>query len=238
MRCRRSDGSYAWLAWTVTPAVPGDARVYCVARDATALVAAEEQHELYLEAIQSNALALQEQVGDFDSLRIEAEYLADHDVLTGALNRRAWFRDAIDIRPVALAIVDIDYFKSVNDTYGHPAGDVVLAEVASRLAAAMGDCARVGRIGGEEFAIAFTGSTAEARDACERALDGVAASPITFSGGEASVNVSIGLSDWVAGDQLREEGLARAYAAADKALYIAKQSGRNRIVKAQEQQAA
>ncbi len=65
--------------------------------------------------------------------RRRAEYLARHDALTGVLSRRAWFEAAEALKPQAIAIFDVDLFKSINDAYGHPAGDLVLSQVAARL---------------------------------------------------------------------------------------------------------
>lgn len=157
-----------------------------------------------------------------------AEYLADHDVLTGTLSRRAWFDDARAAGPAAIAIVDVDAFKSVNDRFGHPAGDAVLRAVGERLCGAIGAAGSVGRLGGEEFGVAFHVPTAEAARTCERAVALIGSVPCLLPGGGLlTVTVSAGLAP------VREPGspgIDRAYEEADGALYVAKQRGRHRLV--------
>ncbi|MFN0148488.1 MAG: diguanylate cyclase [Dehalococcoidia bacterium] len=164
---------------------------------------------------------LAEKATQIDLLRQEAEYLANHDVLTGMLNRRAWLAAMEDLtRITAVAMVDVDYFKRVNDTYGHPAGDAVLREVAARLASGPGVAAR---FGGEEFSIGFTCPAVEARAWCDHILREVAGLVTETDVGPVSVTVSIGLVP-------AEDDLDRAVWAADNALYEAKKGGRNQVV--------
>ncbi|GIW17954.1 MAG: hypothetical protein KatS3mg064_1111 [Tepidiforma sp.] len=167
-RLRHADGSWRWVSFNASAAT--DDESYIVARDITEIVRAEEEMAEAMEVLRANAVALEEQAQELDRLRLEAEYLANHDALTGALNRRAWFHQAAVHEPSAIAIFDIDYFKQINDTYGHPAGDVVLREVARRLEAAVGEAGVVGRIGGEEFAVFFTVPAGEAREAALRCI--------------------------------------------------------------------
>ncbi len=237
VRLRARDGSYRWLSWNIAKSGE-DQRLYCVAREVSALVAAQEEREQFLEALQSTAMALEEQAVELDRLRIEAEYLANHDVLTGVLNRRAWFAAAVNLRPKSVAIVDIDNFKRVNDTYGHPTGDVVLKEVAERIAVAVGADGVVGRVGGEEFAVLLTCPERAAAMVCQSVLRAVADTQIPLGAGEINVTVSIGLSGWAGQTASREEGLALTFAAADEALYKAKNSGRDRVVSALSSRAA
>ena len=166
-RFRCKDGSWKWLGWSMTRA-EGTDRFYCVARDVSELMHAEEQTrraqqdlEETLEAMRASQAVLEEQAEAMDQMRIEAEHLANHDMLTGVVNRRAWFAQATAQHPTAVAIFDIDYFKRVNDTYGHPAGDFVLVEVSRRLTAALPSDALLGRLGGEEFGALFLGSLAK-----------------------------------------------------------------------------
>ncbi len=154
--------------------------------------------------------------------------LRDH--LTGLYNRRA-FEDALkaallagDRRggPVSLLVMDIDHFKSVNDTHGHPVGDAVLTGVASRLKA----CARgdelLARVGGEEFALLLPDADlASAVLAGERLRQAVAAEDFTLVG---RVTVSVGVA------QATDFGDPTAvFRAADEALYRSKREGRNRV---------
>jgi diguanylate cyclase (GGDEF)-like protein/PAS domain S-box-containing protein len=230
LRFRCKNGAYRWFSWAVTPPQPGSDDTYCVVRDVTALVAGDDERDFVTEALRSNAAALEEQAAVLDQLRAEAEYAANHDMLTGALNRRAWFAAAVSERSWNLGVFDLDHFKNVNDTWGHPAGDAVLAEFARRLSAAAGSDALVGRLGGEEFGVLFRGPFHAARAACEAALDEVAGTPFLLPGGQAiTVTVSCGLAPWQPGTHSREESLSLTYDAADRALYRAKASGRARI---------
>ncbi|RRJ96544.1 diguanylate cyclase [Opitutaceae bacterium TAV4] len=163
---------------------------------------------------------------------------ATHDTLTGLNNRHEFERLLADElerarllgHPLSLVMCDIDHFKTINDTRGHAAGDAVLREVASRLRSALRASDRIGRFGGEEFAVLLAGADQEAaRHIAVRMVAAVAASPITpapFPG--LSVTISAG----VAG--LRrpqpENTVAALFAAADQALYAAKHAGRNRVV--------
>lgn len=158
----------------------------------------------------------------------QLRHLAGHDALTGVANR-SQFRDrlahdlAIGERALAVAFCDLDGFKSVNDTYGHPAGDVVLVEVADRLRA----CLRVGdelaRMGGDEFTVLLRNvpDRDTARHVAERLLAAVR-HPFPVGGGEDVV--ALGLSVGVA---LSEPGVPvdELLARADRALYDVKRAG-------------
>jgi len=190
---------------------------------------------------------------------VENSYsLAYRDELTSLRSRRA-FNDALALLkpPYAIAAVDIDHFKSINDTYGHDSGDQVLRLVASRLAAVSGG-GEPYRVGGEEFTILFPGRNAQEvfphlellrmniescsfrlrkeddrrqtpRDSDRRTASGSKVKaktkvPVRPAFGAISVTVSIGIAGWrpkIPVEQIIED--------ADKALYSAKQGGRNRI---------
>ncbi|HEY5475454.1 MAG TPA: diguanylate cyclase [Tepidiformaceae bacterium] len=192
----------------------------------------EHQLQDVNESLLRNAMVLATQAAEIDRMREEAEYLATHDMLTGVLNRHAWFTAATSTKPTAVAIFDIDFFKGVNDEHGHPAGDGVLIHVTQRLNDALVDQATLGRIGGEEFAALFHVAFTDAEEACSAALDAVGATPIPLpGGGSVTVTVSAGLSPWLGKGQLsREASLAQTYEAADKLLYSAKRAGRGRLV--------
>lgn len=126
--------------------------------------------------------------------------------------------------------MDLDYFKKINDTYGHLAGDTVLQQVAQRFQKAVRGYDSVGRYGGEEFLILVPGCNAPNLIAtAERLRRCIADQPIPTSSGDVSVTVSMGLVSTAekAHDSQDSEILLRA---ADAALYVAKAEGRNRAV--------
>jgi diguanylate cyclase (GGDEF)-like protein len=160
--------------------------------------------------------------------------LATRDQLTGLLNRREFDRILAEeceraLRfnlPLALVMVDIDHFKKINDTHGHPAGDAVLREVARRLGQLVRSVDRVVRFGGEEFALILVQmDAASAFETARRICAGVAAEPVRVTEQlTLALTVSAG-----AAVLPRDAGTpADLVSAADKALYLAKQRGRNR----------
>ncbi len=155
------------------------------------------------------------------------------DGLTGLPNRRAFGeRVAEECRltelhdePLCLAIVDVDHFKRVNDTYGHAAGDLVLVAVASRLRAAAGARAWVARLGGEEFVVLFPHADLDAAARMSDALRAaICAEPVVAGEVPIPVSASFGLTAFNGGED-PEAMLERA----DQALYAAKTAGRNRV---------
>lgn len=164
--------------------------------------------------------------------------LATRDQLTGLLNRREFDRILAEERdrsqrfghPLALVLLDIDHFKRVNDTHGHPAGDAVLREVARRLTREVRSVDRLVRFGGEEFAVlVMEGNRQVALSAAQRLCAAVRREPM-FAKETLPLNITIsaGLAvmpeDARSGDEL--------VAAADKALYAAKAAGRDRVAMA------
>jgi diguanylate cyclase (GGDEF)-like protein/PAS domain S-box-containing protein len=228
LRFRCKDESYRWLSWNITP--PGeDGEVYCVVRDISDLVDAEERQRSALAQVSATAARLERQAAELTRLRNEAEYAADHDTLTGLLNRRAWFREAVQQRFDWVCLIDIDRFKAVNDTYGHVAGDAVLRVVADAIRRSAPD-APAGRLGGEEFALLMNGAPDRVRTICDDVLQEIARQlTLTLDGQPIAVTASAGLAAWTGGLQSREHGLARTYDAADRALYQAKAAGRARL---------
>ena len=161
---------------------------------------------------------------------------ATRDQLTGVLNRREFDRLLEEERDrslrfdhsLGLVLVDIDHFKKINDTHGHPAGDAVLREVARRLTTQVRTVDRVARIGGEEFALILVQTDlAGAIEAAKRACTTIEFGPILATSSHA-LNVTI--SAGVAALPLHAKTEADLVAAADKALYAAKTRGRNRVV--------
>jgi diguanylate cyclase (GGDEF)-like protein len=164
------------------------------------------------------------------------ERLACVDGLTGLNNRRhfltlaesEWSRFQRYQRPLALLMIDIDFFKSVNDTYGHDAGDAVLKAVAESLNRSKRSSDIAGRLGGEEFALILPEATPDrAIAAAERYRTLIGGRPIIAIGRQISVTVSIGVGIAETGMCGFEDLLKRA----DVALYDAKNFGRNRVAR-------
>lgn len=164
---------------------------------------------------------------------------ASCDPLTGIFNRRGFAeatsrmidREAKAGRPVAVMIFDIDHFKSINDRFGHPAGDEVLKLFAGVIVNTLRISDLCGRIGGEEFAALLPCSLDEAMHAAERVREAFASVGIKIDHAPVDTTVSIGVAGGPAGVELEV-----LLAAADTALYRAKRGGRNRVEAAAEQQ--
>jgi diguanylate cyclase (GGDEF)-like protein len=162
---------------------------------------------------------------------------ASMDPLTGMFNRRGFSeissrlidREAKAGRPVTALIFDIDHFKSINDRFGHPAGDEVLKLFATVVVNTLRISDLSGRIGGEEFAALLPCSLEEGVLAAERVREAFANSGIVVEDGPVDTTVSIGVAGGPAGTELEV-----LLAAADTALYQAKRSGRNRVEAAEE----
>ena len=130
--------------------------------------------------------------------------------------------------PLALIFIDIDHFKKVNDTYGHPAGDHVLAEVSGVLASAIRGEDVLARFGGEEFCVLCRGiDGASSREMAERLRKEVSDKRMIYGGKLISVTISLGLA-MMPDPTMTQPGLLLA--SADRALYDAKRQGRNRVV--------
>jgi diguanylate cyclase (GGDEF)-like protein len=157
------------------------------------------------------------------------------DSLTGVLNRASILqrlREEISRagrsgQPLALLLLDIDHFKAINDTFGHVAGDSVLAETARRMKASLRCYDSLGRYGGEEFLIVLPGCDgAGGRELADRVREEVACAPVNIGGQQIGVACSIGLC-WLAGGA--EADMDTLVREADLALYVAKRKGRNRV---------
>ncbi len=160
-------------------------------------------------------------------------YRAMHDDLTGVSTRGAVLEElgresarcARAGWSICLLLVDLDHFKAVNDTHGHPAGDAVLREASRRLRAGLRSYDLLGRYGGEEFLVALPGCDGVAGSAiAERLRHALSAAPIVFGDVSVAVTASFGLAA-ATGRFDPAELIGRA----DKALYRAKDSGRNRV---------
>ena len=161
------------------------------------------------------------------------EEMASTDKLTGLFNRQA-FTILINKllaeytrqpRPVSMLLLDLDYFKRINDQYGHATGDQVLRHVAQLLQQCLRKSDMAVRWGGEEFlAVLNDCALAEAQQIAEKIRLRLAQEPLTREGQPMTLSVSVGVSQFIAGE-LPEHTISRA----DAGLYQAKQSGRNRV---------
>ena len=157
------------------------------------------------------------------------------DALTGIPNRAATFsvlaneidRSRRESRPLALMLADVDMFKSINDTFGHLAGDDVLREIAARLTRTLRTYDTIGRYGGEEFLIVLPGISPEsALRRAQNVCEAIGGKPVSSSAAQVSVTLSLGLAVMSPNEPCSVEEIIRR---ADAALYRAKALGRNRV---------
>lgn len=159
---------------------------------------------------------------------------ASTDALTGLPNRRETFRQleqltrssGADLPPLALAFCDLDWFKRVNDSHGHGAGDALLVAVGERLRAALRPDDLVGRIGGDELLVVLLG-VVDLEEALKRAeaLRAAVRQPLPVANASLDVTASIGVTLFRPG-----ESMDALVARADAAMYRAKQAGRDRVI--------
>jgi diguanylate cyclase (GGDEF)-like protein len=164
----------------------------------------------------------------------ELERIAAYDSLSGLLNRRSLFsRIGVEIDrsirldvPLAGLMVDIDRFKGINDNFGHQCGDMVLREIGARLSARLRKYDYAGRYGGEEFFVVLSSSNEEqAMRIGERFRKDMEESRFQCGTETIAITVSIGVARYIHGES-QEAWIERA----DRAMYQAKQAGRNRIL--------
>ncbi|MFI4946167.1 MAG: diguanylate cyclase, partial [Burkholderiales bacterium] len=187
-----------------------------------------------LEILANQAAATIQLIKDKEQQR----QLAVRDGLTGLYNRRAFgelLSSSIaneDRRPsgcLGLVLLDLDHFKKLNDTYGHPAGDAALRSLARLLDQHLRKGDQAARYGGEEFVVILPGTDAERTiGAAERLRSALERHRFVFEGARIPLSASLGVAVWPADGRDPEPLLA----AADRALYAAKQAGRNRVVAA------
>jgi diguanylate cyclase (GGDEF)-like protein len=167
----------------------------------------------------------------WDSLK----HLAERDCLTGLANRRVFEahcndlirRDLDDGSITALALIDLDHFKTINDQFGHPAGDECLRQFATRLSQVFNDAILICRLGGDEFAILLHAPLGRAQleyiiERSRRLLCG----PISWHNSQIEIGASIGVALL---KRALFQGPEQAFAEADSALYLAKHTGRNAV---------
>jgi two-component system, cell cycle response regulator len=166
-----------------------------------------------------------------DELRARATF----DELTGLLNRgtvreRLQREFALAVRhgaPVSIIVADLDNFKHVNDTHGHPVGDEVLREASKRLGSRMRSYDELGRYGGEEFLVVLPGcNLANALRVADRMRRAIAEEPVGTSAGPLQLTASFGVASV---HKAPSPNIDAMIAAADEALYRAKRGGRNRV---------
>ncbi|AKV96409.1 diguanylate cyclase [Marinobacter sp. CP1] len=177
-------------------------------------------------------------ISDRKVLETELEQMATRDPLTGLLNRREMSRVLDEElqrarryqRPMAVLWVDFDHFKDVNDTYGHAAGDSVLRAISRLLLGSVRSVDSIGRFGGEEFVIVLPEmDLEEAQETAERLRRKVAEEPQPLGNGEAvPLTISVGVAVYPDHGQTA----STLCAAADKAMYLAKDRGRNCVAMA------
>jgi two-component system cell cycle response regulator len=193
-----------------------------------------DQHELQVRL--RPGVRILELQHELISAREELRDQATKDFLTRIWNRssildilsRELQRGLRENRPVGLVLADLDKFKSVNDTYGHFAGDAVLREFVRRMSGSIRPYDAIGRYGGEEFLIVLPGCDVNVTEKqSERMRAALANDPMWFNEESQLVTCSFGATAWVPGIPATEEALIRV---ADDALYAAKRQGRNRVV--------
>lgn len=181
--------------------------------------------------MQEKLAASQQQIREQSKQLQTTQQLAYTDALTGLANRRHFDAELAKVKNTlgpdrgSLALIDIDHFKSVNDVYGHPTGDIVLGRVAELLDANLGDFALCSRFGGEEFAVFFSSSNwellAKSLDQVRHQLSSLRLIP---EAPERQITFSCGIAPH-AGEESNEAWLGRV----DAALYAAKDDGRNNV---------
>jgi diguanylate cyclase (GGDEF)-like protein len=180
-------------------------------------------------------VALLEDITERKRLEKQLQQQATTDELTSVINRRRFIDLATsEIKratrlnhPMALALLDIDHFKHINDTYGHTIGDQALIALTRICKMNIRETDVLARIGGDEFVVLFPEATPrEAGASMERVRLALTAQPVDLSGKLVPLTISVGIVGLVSGAMSLDLLLERA----DQALYQAKETGRNRVV--------
>ena len=178
---------------------------------------------------------VQQRTADLRKAYHEIEHQAMHDSLTGLLSRRAVFSDLEQelsrtqrkSELLSLIMADLDHFKTVNDTYGHQAGDAVLEETAKRMHECVRPYDKVGRVGGEEFMIVLGDcNNTEGLEIAERIRKSIGDQIFEVGSNKITVTVSIGVTTTITNQTFEKDLLISAV---DRALYLAKKDGRNSV---------
>ena len=174
-----------------------------------------------------------EDVSVLKQAELASQALANVDNLTGAMSRQHFMsladQELARARryqlPVVVLMLDLDHFKNVNDSYGHPTGDAVLKSLVQTVKGVLRESDVVGRIGGEEFAVLLPNTTQEGGCAlADRIIEAVRAHPVAFDGHHVDYTVSIGASNLT-----QQTSFGALLAECDAALYRAKRGGRDRL---------
>jgi two-component system chemotaxis family response regulator WspR len=198
-----------------------------IQRDEAHRSLSESQRQLVV----SNS-ALAERISELQVARDELSRLVSTDALTGLNSRRRWFELAATEfiryrrygRPLTFLMADLDFFKRINDTFGHDAGDEVLRQFGGVLGVASRQSDVAGRIGGEEFAVMLPETAADgAEEVARRIVAECRKLDIATPAGQVKLSCSVGIAEATVVDATVEEVLRRA----DTALYDAKHSGRD-----------
>jgi diguanylate cyclase (GGDEF)-like protein/PAS domain S-box-containing protein len=207
----------------------------CAGIDITERIHMERRMLNHVEMLSAAQMQLEEQHSELVAANEKLEMLAMSDSLTGLKNHRALqerlqaeFKRSVRYSlPISVLLIDVDLFKSYNDTYGHLAGDTVLRIVANLLTSSMRDTDFVARYGGEEFVVILPHTAYKgALEAAERVRTAVERATYEF----CCVTVSIGISTLVPNMECASDLIASA----DLALYYCKQHGRNQVIHSQE----
>ncbi len=206
VRCRHKDGSWIWIH--------DRGKIVERAADGTAI----------------RAVGTYTDISDRKRLESALEHLANHDALTELANRVVFERELDRAAGrmerhggrVAVLLIDVDHFKSVNDTFGHAAGDALLVTVARRLRSTVRSADLAARLGGDEFAVVASGQSAAEFDILAERLCAALSEPLEGPGYVIKPSVSIGVAVANSPSAVGEEIVARA----DRALYAAKRDGR------------
>ena len=207
----------------------------------------EDGHWLFVESLRTNLLhdpnvkgivINTRDISERKAFEEQLSHQAFHDNVTGLANR-ALFRDRVthalerqgrDAKPIAVLFMDLDDFKTVNDSLGHAAGDQMLAEVGERLKGCLRTADTAARLGGDEFAILLEdgGEGIQAADVADRIMQ-VLEAPFLLEGKEVFIRASLGIAV-AGGDSVHvgEEGVEEILRNADVAMYMAKENGKGR----------
>ena len=233
---RRKDGTLYHELAIISPLTDPDGKVthyLAVKEDITA----RKQMENELRAANEQ---LQQRMNEVGKLQTELREQALHDALTGLYNRR--FVDetlALEIpraarakMPLSLVLTDIDHFKTINDTYGHAAGDQLLVHVAHQIQSSTRKSDLACRLGGDEFLLVMPGASLEiAKKRANELRELVASSSVIVDGAELRITLSVGVATF----PLHGGQAAQVFINADKALYRSKDAGRNRVTASEEE---